>query len=334
MKRQITLVAQSFGGKNEYLRTILSIWSFYSRVSEHHAATATLLFTDAPEFFKPFFRDLPVTLIELTFSKLRQMRGRLDFLHRIKIAIIEEAFKLSDGNLLYLDGDTFFIADPSPLFNAIHPKTSLMHQQEYPFKALADLPLPSGESFHSVLNYIERNEFTLSDGATAKFSASLYSWNAGVIMLDRSHRSLLGDVYCITDQLYAATKNHASEQFAFSIILQTQTNIKPCSSEIYHYWYRIKKEIADDFLTKNILLQEQKAGRPNREAMVIEWTDMLPGYFDRHQLMLRDNAIQSFNSNRFRKGYYWALRALAKNPIHIGFVRDIAYHTKRFFFKT
>ncbi len=333
MTNQVTLVVQSFGRENEYRRTVLCIRSYYSHISEQYAATRTLLFTDAPEFFEPYLDNLPITYVALTKDKLRQMRGRLDFLHRIKIAIIEEAFTLTEDNILYVDGDAFFVADPSPFFSTIGPKVSFMHEREYAFETLGDLPTPSGDPFHFVLNYIRNREFTLANGASVKFSASLYSWNAGAIMLDRSHRSLLADVYAITDQLYAATKNHASEQFAFSLVLQTNTDLKTCSPVIHHYWHRIRKEIADDFLLKNLTVGWKAIPDAEKEARILKWTRILPSYFEKHRLMLRDNAIQSFNANRFRQGYYWSARALSRRPFDIGFFRDIMYHTRRFLFK-
>jgi hypothetical protein len=334
MNHKINLVAQSFGRKNEYLRTILSIWSFYVHVSAEFKKSKTLLFTDKPDFFRAYLSDLPVTYILLTPERMTEMRGNNDFLHRIKIAIIAEAFQRSEGNLLYIDGDAFFTGDPSYLFQRLTKRASFMHTNEYPFYALGNMPLPSGAPFRAVLNYLEVNAFTMANGSRLKFPSTLFSWNAGVVMLHRDQAYLLGDVFAITDQLYAATGNHASEQYAFSIVLQTQTDLNACEKVIYHYWHKVKKQISDQFLGHNINFSWLNLTGEQKKVLVSKWTRKLPGYFDRHLLTVRDNAIQAFNRNDFRNGYVWAFNALIRNPFNIKFNRDFAYHTRRFLFKT
>jgi hypothetical protein len=124
--------------------------------------------------------------------------------------------------------------------------------------------------------------------------------------------------------------NHASEQYAFSIILQNNTQLQACDTVIYHYWYRVKKQIMDQFLAKNI--NEKWARKSLNEKLndVKDWTKTLPYYFEKHELLLKDNAVQAFNENKFRNGYYWTMKAFFKNPI-IGkkFLNDVLYHTKR-----
>ncbi|MEX2231770.1 MAG: hypothetical protein WD824_06405 [Cyclobacteriaceae bacterium] len=333
MNHKINLVAQSFGRKNEYLRTIFSIWSFYVHVSAEFKKSKTLLFTDNPDFFRAYLSELPVTYELLTPERMTEMRGENDFLHRIKIAVIAEAFKRSEGNLLYMDGDAFFTEDPSPLILRLTKEVSFMHTNEYPFHVLREIPLPSGAPFHAVLNYFEENVFTMANGNKRKFSPTLFSWNAGVVMLHRQHEYLLTDVFAITDQLYASTRNHASEQYAFSIVLQTQTELKACEKVSYHYWHKVKKQIGDHFLNHNISFPWLNLPVEQKKDLVSKWTRKLPGYFDRHLLTVRDNAIQAFNRNDFRQGYFWAFNALIRNPFNIKFIRDFAYHTRRFLFK-
>src|SRR5687768_10678009 len=109
------LVIQSFGRENEYRRAILTILSFYAYSSIEMDKTSVLLYTDKPEYFYGYLDGLPVNYILLTPEKIKKMRGDIDFLHRIKIAVIEEALILSDGAILYADSDSFFTGDPKPL---------------------------------------------------------------------------------------------------------------------------------------------------------------------------------------------------------------------------
>lgn len=331
MNVRIVLVVQSFGHEKEYLRAIFSVWSFYAHVSADFNQSKTLLYTDNPDFFKGFFDDLNVEFVTLTPVRMKEMRGEKDFLHRMKISIIEEVFRRAEGNVFYVDADSFFVDDPSGFFLKLNERVSFMHSDEYPFCELRQIPLPSGAPSHHVLKYLEEAELTDAEGNTLKISSSLFSWNAGALLLHPKHQFLLPDVYAITDQLYAATGNHASEQYAFSIILQTKTQLLNCDGAVYHYWYRIKKRIMDDYLIIRINATWRAYSRAKKEAQVLKWTKMLPGYLKNHPLALWDRAIQSFNRNEFANGYFWAIKSLVKSPLYISFIRDVAYHTRRLF---
>lgn len=323
------LVLQSFGSEKEYLRAIFCIWSFYAHVDSGMKEVEVLLFTDHPHFFESYLGDLPVEYVVLSPEKIAHMRGEINFLHRIKIGIIEEAYQRSDGNILYVDGDTFFADNPATLFGRVSEDVSFMHTNEYAFHSLRDLLLPSGATFHHVLKVLQEEEFTLGNGHKFKIPVSLFSWNAGAIILHRKHYSFLADVYAITDQLFSRTGNHACEQFAFSIVLQTKTALNSCEEIIYHYWYRVKKQIADEFLSKKLDHSWADMSSDKKKDWVRKWTQKLPEYFALHPLTLRDNSMQAFNRNEFAQGYRWATRALMKRPFNVSFLRNCLYHTKR-----
>jgi len=330
MSRAVTIVALSFGDEREYNRSIFSLWSFYAHLSVQWEKAPALLFTDRAQFFERHLTGLPVTCITLSPSRIKEMRGHIDFVHRMKICAIEEAFSASDENLFYIDGDTFFISDCAALFTEVSETVSFMHTPEYAFHQLRDLPLPSGLPFHLVAEYIERNELIMADGSRCSFGLSLSSWNAGAILLHRSHKTCLPDVFKITDQLYSGTSNHASEQYAFSLVLQTRTQLKHCHQYVFHYWHRIKKRIADMFLLRHLNETWLNATQEEKIAAIGRWTKILPDHFDNHQLTWRDNAIQAFNEGRCREGNFWAIKALMKYPFSIAFLKDFLYHNKRF----
>ena len=292
-----------------------------------------LLFTDSPSFFMPFFGDQPIEYILLTSDKIRVMRGEIDFLHRMKIALLEEAFDLTDQNLLYIDSDTFFINDPTPLCEVVSEKNSFMHLREYRFDSLKHLKLPAGKPFHDFLELIEHTLFYGKDNVPISVTPYHYSWNAGAMLLHRAHRLLLGEVYRLTDQFFPRTQNHASEQYAFSIVLQNTTAIASCDSVIYHYWYRVKKQIIDAFTLERINRSWSLSSGDQKIKMTEQWVKMLPLFVDHHILSLRDNAIQSFHDDKFGEGYYWAFRSFFKDPFNFQFAKDIGYHTKRQLFQ-
>lgn len=326
------LVTQSFGKESEYRRAIFMIWSFWSKSS---ATIKVILFTDAPDYFDSYFKNRDVQYVKLTPDKVLAMRGSINFLHRMKIAMIEEAFNLQvNSNILYADSDTFFIDDPSPLLKELAPSKSFMHILEYAFEEIRNMPLPAGKTFRDFVSLLERQNFKLADGSDIKIQTSQSSWNAGVMLLHHSHKAFIQDVYALTNQFYSATSNHASEQYAFSIALQDRTSLQPCSHISYHYWYRVKKNIMDAFLTDRINARWANLPDAEKISSIGKWISFLPSYFDNHVWMLRDNAIQAFNDGKLKVAFTWSLRAVLRNPFDIQFIKDVSYHTKRLMFRS
>jgi len=322
------LVIQSFGSENELKRAILTVLSFYAYNSLPIAQTKIILFTDNPDYFKAYLHEIPIQCILLTPEKIKQMRGRINFLHRMKIALIEESFNITEGDIIYADSDTFFISDPAPLLKELNSKKSYMHVREYAFESLRHAALPSGKTARAFLELLESNTFKLTNGINVKYSTDKFSWNAGAMMFHPAHAKFIPDVYTLTDQFYPATLSHASEQFAFSLILQSKTEVKPCDTMIYHYWYRVKKQIMDIFLAEH--LNKAWAKKPLSEKLinVKEWCSIMPDYFAKHVLMVKDIAIQAFNEQRFLVGYSHSLKVLSKTPFDINFIKDVFYHIR------
>jgi hypothetical protein len=325
----MALVTQSFGNPREYRRAIFAILSYYAH-HDHSRWQKTVLFTDNPGYFKTFTEGLPVHFEMLTPERIAEMRGKIDFLHRMKIAIIEHAFNLTQENLLYVDSDTFFMSESNTEMDQLSQHVGFMHLIEYSFKGLMDQQLADGNPVSQFVKLITSQKFVKADGSPISVDLGNYSWNAGVMMLHKSVLQLLPDVYVLTDQFYPSTQDHACEQFAFSIVLQNSIKLRPCDNVVYHYWYRVKKKIIDIFLEKRLTEKWKAKNLHENLKTVKEWTDDLPQTFESDVLMLRDRAVQAFCENNYRKAYAAALRAIAKNPLDLNFFNDIFYHTKRF----
>ena len=326
------LVTQSFGKESEYKRAIFAVLSFFAhRPLDKYVQV--LIFTDDPEWFKRVLVDLPIHYVLLSPEKIKVMRGNIDFLHRMKIALIEEAFQLyPQHKIVYSDSDSFFTANPDVILEQIAPDCSAMHLWEYEFESLKDRVLPAGKTFQDFYQLIQKQDFVVADGTTIKISPVMSSWNAGVMFFHPEHKRFIPDVYALTDQFYPSTQNHASEQYAFSIVLKQHTRLIPCAAISYHYWYRIKKQIADEFLQDKFNEAFLSASLSSRLGLVKEWTQVLPHLFEEHVWMWRDHALQAFNENRFKEAYKWTFNVLLKKPFSsASFVKDALYHTKRYF---
>ncbi|MEY3451165.1 MAG: hypothetical protein RL711_991 [Bacteroidota bacterium] len=325
------LVSQSFGKESEYRRVILTMLSAAAHLGEDIGACQFVLFTDNIDFFKQWLNGLNVHYVLLTPTKVKQMRGDIDFLHRMKIALIEESFALfPNRSMFYVDSDTFFVQNPMLGINRIDAQTSSMHLLEYPFSDIKNMPLPAGKTFQAFYQLAIGNQFTLANGDSLQVVETDASWNAGVMCLHHSHVRFLPDVYGLTNQFYPQTLNHASEQYAFSILLQKNTQLIPSEDVVYHYWYRIKKDIMDEILAEKDFMAIENQALAAKIAFVKNLTIQLPERLAQHVYTLIDHSVQAFNENKFGEGYRWFLKAIFKNPSKaITLWKDVLYHAKR-----
>jgi len=325
----MVLVTQSFGNESEYKRALFCLASFYAYCSER---SECYLFTDNPDYFRKYLPDFPVRYFLLTPEKIKALRGSIDFLHRMKIGIIDEAFQHTDQNLLYVDSDTFFLKNPFDAVAKVSPGISFMHLREYSFESMNQWMLPAGIPFRDFAKFISTNVFSMPDGSTLRVNINNYSWNAGVMIFHPSHRKYIPEVYVVTDATYPVTRNHACEQYAFSIVMQHHTSVQQCDDMSYHYWYRVKKKLADPFLNAEVARFGEGPLSCETLERVKVVTAELPSWIENHILFLQDESIQRFNENHFLKGYKFAFRVLMKNPFLFSFIRDVLYHTRRMLF--
>lgn len=329
MSDKVKVVIQSFGAEYEYHRALLASLSFFAKSTIAQNKVKLLLYTDNPQFFNKYLLHYPVDYIYLGADKIREYRGEIDFLHRIKIAIIEDAFNRGDGDILYIDSDTFFIDDPKNIIDKVDEQTAFMHLYEYKFDDLKTWD--KNTPFYKVWEIIQSKRINSID---EKLNITLedVSFNAGVMAFHSSHKSIIPKVYDITERFYRNTLSHASEQYAFSVILQKNFQVLNCEEVVYHYWYRVKKNVADLYL-KNFFDDFHLLSPEEQIKKVQVAINELPGLFRNHILILRDNSINEFYNKKYFSAYIFAFRSLLKDPFNKKFFKDIMYHTKRIFIR-
>jgi hypothetical protein len=202
-----------------------------------------------------------------------------------------------------------------------------MHLAEYTFQKEVEDKTNTYKNFYALIN---RQDFVLTNGSRMTVTPEHWSWNAGVMMFHPSHARFIPDVYVLTNQFYNGSQSHASEQYAFSLVLQQGIQLQACDHVIYHYWYRVKKQIVDHFLNSRFNKTWSSEALESKLAQVKAWTALLPGIFEKHVWMTRDRAIQAFTVNNFSEGYRWAAKAFSQKPFGSGsFLKDTLYHLKR-----
>jgi len=223
---------------NEAIYSILSIYKIHPDDN-----IRTHIYTDREDLFPSWMRESPRFVLHTkSADEIKQWQHPIGLSHRAKIKAIEDFFLTNEGNVLYLDSDTYLIKNILPLFDRISGGELVMHLNEGSLRkgrkdSKNDSIARKMEAFFDKYQYLERN------GQKKNIPAESYMWNAGVIGMNKKHQHLLSDVLFLTDTIFPNLPNHTIEQFAFSYIFQTHQPILPASPYILHYWkfkeYRI-----------------------------------------------------------------------------------------------
>lgn len=314
-------------------RTILSALSLVNNYALK-ADEKIIIYTDKVEYYQKFLVNLPIEYHLLNQEKIQEMMGNDNLIHRVKIGVIEDATKkYPEHNIFYVDSDTFFYKNFTEIINQITPKTSVMHKFEYQMSFLGTYPPNDYDHFRAVYDVLSKQEFILKGEPINIKPESFASWNAGIIGLHHTNFHWLTEVYELTDQLYAPTKNHACEQYAFSYFLQNRSTLIDCESYNRHYWHKIEKRIVDEFLEKKLNQKFIELSSEEKKQKVKVWCDYLLKKIPKHEYTYRYNAMIAFQERRYGQGYKLSVRTLFANPLQdFTFFKDIIYYTKKMLF--
>lgn len=224
------LVYQAYGRQDIIEQVLFSVVTLKSQWPAEKPFPRVAIYSDQPEKVEQFFLGWKDILIEpISAPMIREWRGQIDFVHRVKLKVLEHASLNLDSALIYLDGDTYFAKDPSALFDKISATTSLMHIQEARLDRAPD-PLTK-----KIARFCRKNSF-LAQGSMVQIPPQTEMWNAGVIGISPENFSVLERAVALTDEMYARYQKHVMEQLAVSFVLQERTTLIPCHLEVIHYW--------------------------------------------------------------------------------------------------
>jgi hypothetical protein len=313
------IVFLSYGSEPEYLRAIfcilsLSAWISPETFSTSYAEIKLLIYTDNPDFFKKHLPAFHIEFFYLSPALLEEMLDNKGFFHRRKVDVIDRTFKqYPHTDLLFIDTDTFFYGDAKKLFVPYENGKSFMHKREY--------RLAKAENIFSVFNQeqypadfiklIQSRDFTVGS-EQVNFGTNDYSWNSGVLGLDKSFASFMPDVFDLTDEFYLHSKWFVSEQLAFALILQKTTQISPTNDIIVHYWGKRQKALIDQKI-KQLFANSSPAELVNSKALrslTVRWKNMIVND------VILEEAILSLQQRYWRYGIKKALHIIFKDPFN------------------
>jgi predicted glutamine amidotransferase len=99
------IIYQVHGNIDFYNEALFSILSYYKHNKE--SKNRIVIYTENEQFFKNILPS-EVVYINITPEKIKEWRGKINFVHLVKIKIIQDIASRYNGNFLYLDTDTFF----------------------------------------------------------------------------------------------------------------------------------------------------------------------------------------------------------------------------------
>ena len=188
-----------------------------------------IVYTDQPGAFADFGERVATEPIDA--HRLRAWRGRIDFVHRVKLEVLLDCLQRHAGTLLYVDSDTWFERDPWLLYERITATGAVMHECE------GRLEEEKNGVLRKIHRFVRSNTFQLPDGAIVRMPGSTEMWNAGVIGLDPSvAEPLLRRALSLTDAMHAKYRKHVTEQLAVSWVLQNEMHLQAADDVVHHYW--------------------------------------------------------------------------------------------------
>ncbi len=189
-----------------------------------------VLYTDNPDYFAEELKIFDNHIIEMVTPELLTIwRGKIDFVHRVKVEIIQHFFCNHTGSVLYFDTDTYCMKPINGLFEQIESDAVIMHINEGLIDESNNAQIKKWNRLLTTKN-IFVNEKSISD------ISGITMWNAGVIGIHSNRAHLLKEVLAITDTIYPIFPKHTVEQFAFSYVLQKNVVVSAADDFLFHYW--------------------------------------------------------------------------------------------------
>lgn len=245
------IIYQVHGNIDYYNEALYSILSYYK--FNINSENKIVIYTDNEPFLKKYLPN-DVIYININDEKIKKWRGEIDFVHRVKIKIIQDFTSKYKGNFLYLDTDTCFTSNINGIFDSIENDILFFDKYE------CDLFKSKSKVIKRIAAFFKKNKLQKLNSKLISIDLSkpFYLWNAGVIGFNSKYITLLKDVEVLTDLLYPKLKSHITEQFSFCYYFQTVKRPQVTDDKIHHYWdfkeFRpILKEFFDYNISKNFI---------------------------------------------------------------------------------
>ena len=267
VEEKTSIIYLAHGPKHLHKQAILSILTLFYHVDDILNNYEIIIYTDDTQIFEKYLGSTKVAYEVLSRDWI-QRSIKNDYVHRIKICVIQHCMKKYGANVMFVDGDTYFLKSPLPLLQQISATTTVFHNFEY---TIAD-----GGDSHEEKNWLvlrklaKRYTYTLQ-GKTFTLDINTPTWNSGVLGISKEHYAALDDVLDFNDQLTSKMYFKTAEQFAFTYVLSSYTSFVPAEEFVYHYWQQEAKLIYNFHIDK-LLKKIENLPLPEKAAEAVQLT--------------------------------------------------------------
>lgn len=252
------LVYLVYGNDEAYLHEAkFSILSAI-RESKEGSLTRILLYTDKPHDFLGW----PVDIVYLSDEIMKAWIGFHGYFHRCKAAAILDSTNYANYSI-FVDTDTFFVQDPSKLFDLLKSKKWIVDEVEAVWADWHDQPL-----YQKTASML-LNKYSVAD--------DLLLINSGIFGIKNDAKDFMHKSIKLIDEIYPLAKNiHIVEQFAASVAAYGFTRPGEARGIVRHYyseklyWRSMLKEffeVNDDNFSSSLILASksfpQKKPKPS-----------------------------------------------------------------------
>lgn len=225
------IVFQAYGSEdiiNECLFALLTLSSVYTQQTLPNIEIC--IYTDKEAKFELLkASSLPLTFRKIDSSLIKEWRGNINFVHRVKIKVLQDFTQHHSGNILYLDTDVCFLKPIEEILKGIQDGHKYMHVMEGLVRE------ESNPIFKKLQRFLSAHPSLSINGNTLNVPADATMWNAGLLGFQSAHTDLQ-QVLDFTDTVYPLFPKHIVEQFAFSLNFQKGNRIKAGAPYFLHYW--------------------------------------------------------------------------------------------------
>lgn len=254
-----------------------------------------IILTDNADFFKKRISN-NIIYHELNEEKIKLWKGKHNFVHRVKVKVIQDVVSKYEGNFLYLDSDTYFIKNCSEIFENINSNAIYFDKCE---GKLIDNKGGIARKMKAFLK--NESEFKIpSLNESLKIDSDFTVWNAGVIGFNSSYSNQLIMVEELVDELYSKNQLFVMEQISFNYFFQRKTKPLESKNHIHHYWYfKEFRGVLSHFFEHN--------KSKSFEEMIVEIDKINPEYLSSEKRAYKKMSFWKKQFHKIQKGRKWKI---------------------------
>ncbi|NCX96663.1 MAG: hypothetical protein EBX41_09730 [Chitinophagia bacterium] len=177
-------------------------------------------------------------------------KGKINFVHRVKIEVLRHFTATHSGNILYADTDVVFTQPLHSIWQQIAKGAKYMHVYEGDIRQRNNPIMKKLDSFLA----------GFSSPALPSLPTNTAMWNAGLLGFNSDNKQLLDKVLHYTDTVFPHFSKHIVEQFAFSCYFSEEGTLLPAAPYCIHYWnMKEVRKVLEEFVkySQNLPYQEK-----------------------------------------------------------------------------